>query len=777
MQENYFNRELSWIDFNERVLYEGLRTDTPPLERFRFLSVVSSNFDEFFMVRIASIKAALKADRRGKKRLNTALNTSSLNYETTLALCGERTRSILKRLYDCLLNEIFPSLDRGGLTLLHPDDYSVDATAFLETMFNREIAPILTPLRLEDRPLIGNGCLYAAFLLKPVDAPQETASYIGAPLQEGSFKKHVLDISIFDKKDNKAHAYMSTDSTLRSSHISVVKIPPSFARIVWFPLDFSPENRKDSETDKTGAIEKNTRKRFTLVEDMILCFAHHLYPGFQVKGRMLFKINRDADFSVDEKRDEDFIEAMNEVLESRETSNPVRMVYTPGNETIKEKIAEFLGFEENDLYEIPGPLQLGDLLELVNVPGFDTLKEKNWNIYRHPAFIADHWREPSPGAGHSDVIWDSIKASDVLLHFPYQSFDPVLEFFQTAAHDPHVLAIKTTLYRTSGNSPVVRALEQAALNGKQVTAVVELKARFDEERNISWAQRLEKAGVIVVYGLSNLKVHAKASIVMRREHGHVERYTHLSTGNYNDKTAKLYEDLSLFTVHEEIAFDASILFNMLTGYSMIQTMRRLSIAPLDLKHRLLSLIERETSRSSEEYPGKIMAKMNALADVDIIQALYRASQSGVTIKLNIRGVCMLVPGIPGVSENISVISIIDHYLEHSRIFYFANGGAEEIFLSSADWMPRNLERRVELMFPIVQEDIKQEVFSILETYFKDNTHAGSLARDGSWTRVSPQSGEKPFRAQAELLEKARCAAKKPFITREAFIVRRSLPEG
>ncbi|MDR0556644.1 MAG: polyphosphate kinase 1 [Treponema sp.] len=758
MRKNYFNRELSWIAFNERVLNEGLRIDMPPLERFRFLSIVSSNFDEFFMVRIASLKAALQAERRAGDTPETKTDVSGMKYETILAMCGKKTRSILKRLYDCLLNEIFPTLAANGLELLHPNNYSIDDTAFLETMFKREIASTLTPLRLEDRPLIGNKWLYAAFLLAPANKAGKTA--VCAPLD-------VLDDGV------------SADSL--SPRISVIKIPPSFDRIVWLPADKTASLEREAD----NAPEKNEKKRFALLEDMILCFAHHLYPGFQVKGRMLFQINRDADFSVDEKRDEGFIEAMNEVLENRETSRPVRMVYTPGNETVKKRIAGFLGFEEHDLYEMPGPLQASDLLKLAKVAGFDALKEKSWKIYRHPAFIADrqsadvqiadHKKEVSPRAGRPESVWDIIKAGDVLLHLPYQSFDPVVEFFQAAARDPQALAIKTTLYRTSGDSPVLRALEQAALNGKQVVAVVELKARFDEERNISWARRLEKAGVIVVYGLANLKVHAKATIVMRKENGRIERYTHLSTGNYNDKTAKLYEDLSLFTVNEEIAFDTGILFNMLTGYSMIQRMRRLSIAPIDMKHRILSLIERETSRSSEEYPGKIIAKMNALADTDIIQALYRASQSGVVVKLNVRGVCLLVPGVKGVSENISVISVIDHYLEHSRIFYFANGGAEEIFLSSADWMPRNLERRVELMFPILREDVKMEVFSILETYFKDNTHARSLNQDGSWTQARAGSGE-PFRAQAELLEKARRAASKPLVRRETFTVRRSPPE-
>ncbi|MDR2783702.1 MAG: polyphosphate kinase 1 [Treponema sp.] len=752
MRKNYFNRELSWIDFNERVLNEGLRVDMPPLERFRFLSIVSSNFDEFFMVRIAPLKAALRAERQAEHTPEKKADVSGMKYETILAACGEKTRSILKRQYDCLLNEIFPTLAANGLELLRPNSYSVDDTAFLETMFKREIAPTLTPLRLDNRPLIGNKWLYAAFLLEPAHKPDETA----APCVSAPFNTPADDAS----------------ADCLSPRISVIKIPSSFDRIIWLPTNktgWSPE-RESADTP-----EKNERKRFALLEDLILCFAHHLYPGFQIKGRILFQINRDADFSVDERRDEDFIEALNEALENREMSSPVRMVYTPGNETVKEKIADFLGFETHDLYEIPGPLQVSDLLGLVKMAGFDALKEQSWKIYRHPAFIADRQKEASSYAGFPDAVWDIIKAGDVLLHLPYQSFDPVVEFFQAAANDPQTLAIKTTLYRTSGNSPVLHALEQAALNGKQVTAVVELKARFDEERNISWAQRLEKVGVIVVYGLSNLKVHAKASVVMRKENGRIERYIHLSTGNYNDKTAKLYEDLSLFTVNEEIAFDIGILFNMLTGYSIIQSMRRLSIAPVDLKHRFLSLIERETSRSSEKYPGKIIAKMNALADSDIIQALYRASHAGVTVKLNVRGVCLLVPGVKGVSENISVISVIDHYLEHSRIFYFANGGAEEIFLSSADWMSRNLERRVELMFPILQEDVKEEIFSILETYFKDNTHARSLNQDGSWTQISAGSGE-TFRAQTELLEKARCAASKPFVTREAFIVRRSPPD-
>jgi polyphosphate kinase len=335
-----------------------------------------------------------------------------------------------------------------------------------------------------------------------------------------------------------------------------------------------------------------------------------------------------------------------------------------------------------------------------------------------------------------------------------------------------VIDLKTALYRTSGNSPIIRALEQAALNRKHVTAVVELKARFDEEQNISWANRLEKAGVIVIYGLALLKVHAKISMVIRRENERIKRYVHLSTGNYNDKTAKLYEDIGIFTARDEIAFDAGLLFNMITGYSVIQDMHKLVIAPTVLKHRLLELIEREIKRSSQEHPGMIMAKMNALADIDMIAALYRASQAGVKVLLNIRGICMLVPGVPGLSEHIRVVSIVDHYLEHSRIFYFANGGAEELFLSSADWMPRNLERRVELMFPVLQEDLREQVFAILEAYFQDNANAWLLSHEG-WTRLEPQPGEQPFRVQTHLLSHARKTSEHPWVRRDEFTVRRS----
>jgi polyphosphate kinase len=717
----YLNRELSWIDFNTRVLEEGLRPELPPLERFRYLAIVSSNFDEFFMVRVAALKRRLRERKRGIQT-GSPPDPSGLDLENLLKETAARVRFVFSRQYDCLLREVFPALARAGLELVRPGDYSGAHRDYLGSLFMREIYPVLTPLRIEDKdalPSIESLRLYAAFLLAPGSGEDpEEESPAGGALGE---------------------------------HISIIGIPPALNRIIWLPA---------------GAAEPPGQEKipWALLDDVVMTWGASLYPGYVVREGMLFKLNRDADFSVDEKRDEDFIEAMEEVLVNRERSMAVRMVYSSGSKRLRDELARRLELEEDDLYELPGPLCLGSLQDITAVPGFDSLKEPPWKIYAHPSLLKD------------ENIWDRISQGDVMIHLPYQSFDPVARFFQEAAADPAVIAIKTALYRTSGDSPIVRALEKAALKGKQVTAVVELKARFDEERNISWANRLEKAGVIVVYGLARLKVHAKVSLVMRRENDRIKRYVHLSTGNYNDRTARFYEDIGIFTTREEIAYDAGLLFNMITGYSVIHSMRRLVIAPTVLKDRLLENIDREAKRSGPESPGRIMAKMNALSDTDIIDALYRASQAGVKIFLNVRGVCMLIPGLPGLSENIRVVSVIDHYLEHSRIFYFANGGAEELYLSSADWMPRNLERRVELMFPVLQEDLKAQVYGILQAYFRDNSHAWLLDEGGRWTRLEPPPGENPFRVQERLLKEAAETLGNPWAVREEFIVRRG-PQG
>jgi polyphosphate kinase len=540
----------------------------------------------------------------------------------------------------------------------------------------------------------------------------------------------------------------------------IVPLPRSINRIIWLPAS---ENEKQ-------------KLYFILLEDVILTWGAYLFPGFKVKEGMVFKIDRDADFSVDEQRDEDFIEAMEKVLEDRDKSNVIRMVYSPGSNKLKEELARRFSLIDDDLYQLDGPMNTAEFIGLLNVAGLEELNEKPWKIQQ-----SNDFSDEMP-------IWDRISQSDVMLHLPYQSFDPVVRFFQDAAVDPDVISIKTALYRTGGAipgtgnsesssvySPVVRALEQAALNGKHVMALVELKARFDEERNISWANRLVKAGVIVVYGLSHLKVHSKVSMVMRRENDRVKRYVHLSTGNYNDRTAKYYEDICLFTCREDIAYDAGLLFNMLSGYSTTHSMVRLAAAPNALKRRLLELIERETNRAKQKYPGKIMAKFNSLTDTDIIKALYKASSAGVKISLCVRGICTLVSGIPDISENIRVISVIDHYLEHSRIFYFANGGAEELYLSSADWMSRNLDRRVELMFPVLDEKLSAELRDILYDYFRDNSNSSIMDSNGNWTRIVPDEGDTPFRVQKEMLSRAARLAEKPDPVKQEYIVRRSPP--
>ena len=720
----FLNRELSWLDFNERVLEEGLRKDMPPLERFKYLSIVSSNFDEFFMVRVAAIKRAREA--------GVLSDPSGLSSGDLLERINQKVRSMIGRQFDALMNEVLPDLANGGLCLRRPLYWSASQREYLESLFIQEIFPVLTPIRLDEEgplPAIDNYSLYAAFLLE-----SET---------------------------------FSADSFSLEEQVSIILIPSVLERIIWLPGDIripSEANFSPGTYTPPGAVPGGMQETcWALLEDIVQTWGGYLYPGYKVKESLVFKVNRDADFSVDEKRDEDFIEAMEEVLEGRGRSMPVRMMYSPGSARVRDYLAHRLSLEESDLNEITGPLNLGNLYDLVQVRGFDHLREKPWGICSNPAFSEDQ------------SVWESISHGDIIVHLPYESFDPIVRFFQEAASDPEVVAIKTALYRTSGDSPIVRALEKASLSGKHVTAVVELKARFDEGRNISWANRLEKAGVIVVYGLAHLKIHAKATLVMRREFNRIKRYVHLSTGNYNDKTARYYEDISLFTAREDIAYDAGLLFNMITGYSSVQPMNKLVIAPTALKHRLLELIDREIGRSSSEAPGKIMAKMNALADPDIIRALYRASCAGVQVLLNVRGICMLVPGMKGVSENIRVVGIIDRYLEHSRIYYFANGGSEEVYLASADWMTRNLERRVELMFPLLYDETRRAVLDILSAYFRDNCQAWFLNSRGTWKRMEPAPGEKPFSAQAYYHSRAAKAhaGEQQGPARSEFIVRRS----
>ena len=705
VNNEFFNRELSWIEFNARVLFKACRKDIPLVERLNYLAIVSSNFSEFFMVRVAGLKH--------QQITNPEMtDIAGLTPDEQLKLISERVHQITELQSETLIKDIIPALSNAGIKYVNPSQYTLQQKVFTKTMFQEEIFPQLTPLRTNTEifPYIANLRLHAAFKLKTLPNIEKT---------------------------NNAFSMTETENP-----IAIVQIPSNMPRLVLLPSDSGEKN-------------------FTLIGDIITEYGAFLFPGYEVTESMLFNVTRDADFAVEEDASLDFIQAMEEVLEKRQSSVPVRLLCTKTSSFLRDFLKEKLKLQEDDIYSVEGIVEPATFLSIAEWPEVKSLKYEKWEHFKPNDLPV---KEP---------LWNTLKQRDVLLHVPYQSYEPVISFINKAADDPNTVAIKMTLYRTSGNSPIVRALERAARNGKQVTVFVELKARFDEKRNISWATQLEKAGVIVVYGIVNLKVHAKILLVVRKENDGIHRYVQLSTGNFNDKTAKLYTDMSLFTSNEDIANDATLFFNVISGYSVIQPMKKLYMAPVNLKSKLLELIERETNLSTPENPGLIMIKANSLGHEEIIRALYKASQSGVKILLNIRGICMLVPGVQNQSENISVISIVDRYLEHTRIFYFQNTGSEELYLSSADIMPRNLDRRVELMFPVTQKDLFLQIKDVLQTYFKDNTHAHKLNSDGTWLPILAKDGETEIRAQEIFYlthkKKSRIKNKeKPF----EFIIRR-----
>ena len=691
MENRFFNRELSWLEFNARVLFQALRKELPLLERLQFLSIVTSNFDEFFQVRVASVKRLLAEDP-------SSVDVSGLTSQLVLTSISARAHQIIRTQHNCLMNDILPKLAEKGYVYVSPQDYSPQQTEFLQGVFKNEIYPLLTPLRtdMEAFPHIKNLSTYAAFLLNPM---------------EGIRGSH---------EDLKG-----SDDLPR---IAFVEIPSGISNIFWLPAASPTEGKKI--------------KKFALLQDVVTSCGTLLFPGFTVEQTLLFKVTRDADFAVDEDSGSNFIHAMEDVLIQRKSSFPVQMTCNSTSDELTSYLMEKLELSNDDVYKIDQIINPNDLMELRGVDDADKMSFEPWEHF-YPADLPE-----------DEPYWDTLKIRDKILHVPYECYDPVVKFISDAADDDNVLAIKMTLYRTGRDSPIIDALERAAQRGKQVTVLVELKARFDEERNIAWANELEQAGVTVIYGLKNLKVHAKILMVIRRESDTIRRYVHLATGNYNPKTAKLYSDISLFTSNPQIANDATLFFNLVTGYSTIQKMNCLGMAPVTIKSRILNMIQREIERSTSEQPGLIIAKMNSLTHKEVISALYKASQAGVKVLLNIRGICMLVPGVPGLSENIKVVSIVDRYLEHSRIFYFQNAGNPELYCSSADWMSRNLDRRIELMFPILEKAAFDDVKSILDSYFADNTNAMELKQNGSWEPVSQESdSSEKYQAQAELYKK------------------------
>ncbi|MBQ0039374.1 MAG: polyphosphate kinase 1 [Treponema sp.] len=692
--QRFFNRELSWIEFNARVLSEAYRKDVPLLERLNFLSIAESNFDEFFQVRVASIKRQEKSGQ-------------------LLGKISERTRQLVKLQYSVLMNMILPELEAEGISYVKPADWTEAQKSFCEKFYRHDIFPLLTPLRTDTDffPRIGNLNLNAAFLLE---------------LKEGvSEGKNILR--------------PKTEEEI----IALVQIPAAIERIVWLP----------SGTEK--------KRQFALLDDIICMFGTSLFPGYNAKETMVFKIARDADLAVNEDSGQQFIKAMEEVLVQRQNSFAVRMEYNSTSEKILDVLKSKLKLSDNDLYEIDGIIDPSSLSQLQNIEDAGRYRYPEWKNFANNEL-------PQEG-----TYWNTLRQRDVLLHVPYESFDPVVNFVTQASQDKNVLAIKMTLYRTGSNSPIISALKEAAQNGKQVTVFVELKARFDEKRNISWAEELEHAGVTVIYGIVNLKVHAKICLVVRKESDGIRRYVHIGTGNYNPKTALVYQDLSVFTNNHEIVSDATLFFNVISGYSALQTMHHLYMAPVTLKSKILELIQREIQQSTKEKPGHIIAKMNSLCHPEIIEALYEASKAGVKIDLNVRGICTLIPGVKKMSDNIKVISIVDRYLEHSRIFYFQNGGQEEIYLASSDWMERNLDRRIELMFPVTDKGVFKSIKKILEMYFEDNCHSHVLQKTGKWKANIPSKKAKIFRVQEELYKRYKKHHDvKKSLPRAEFIVRR-----
>ena len=706
MQERYFNRELSWLEFNARVLFQGLNKELPLLERLQFLSIVTSNFDEFFQVRVASVKRMLMEGTNQS-------DASGLSPQMILTSISARAHQIIRSQQECLMSDILPALAEKGLVYVTPMQYTQNQSEYLQGLFNSEIFPLLTPLRtdVEAFPHIKNLTTYAAFLLTPIKGIK-----ISSEVLKGS------------------------DDLPR---IAFVEIPDGIRNIYWLP----------------GSDGRS--RQFALLQDVVAAFGTKLFPGFEVEETLLFKVTRDADFAVDEEAGKNFIHAMEDVLIQRKSSFPVQMTCNSSSQKIKSFLMEKLELKEDDIYLVNQIINPADLMELRDADENGSLSFEHWDHF-YPADLPE-----------DEPYWDTLKLHDKILHVPYESYDPVVKFISDAADDDDVLAIKMTLYRTGRNSPIIDALERAAQRGKQVVVLVELKARFDEERNIAWANELEQAGVTVIYGLVNLKVHAKILMVIRRESDTIRRYVHLATGNYNTKTAKLYSDISLFTANPQIANDATQFFNLVTGYSTLQNMDCLAMAPVTLKSRLIAMINREIERSRPENPGLIIAKMNSLTHEEVISALYKASQAGVKVLLNIRGICMLVPGVEGLSENIRVVSIVDRYLEHARIFYFQNGGTPELYCSSADWMNRNLDRRIELMFPILDKAVFEDVKSILDTYFADNTKAMELQSNGSWIPLERGKKDDAVRAQEVLYKKYKALEeKKPNVSEKKFEVRR-----
>jgi len=675
--EFLFNRELSVLEFHRRVLEEALDSTHPLLERLKFLSIFSTNTDEFFMIRVSGLKEALEENVKER-------SPDGMTIAEQLQAARARLLPILTEQMRCLREDVLPQLKSEGIEIAHYETLSEAERESLDAYFMEDVFPVLTPQAVDPAhpfPYISGLSLNIGLMVAPIRAHGITQSLTGGV--EPRFVR--------------------------------IKVPPLVPRLV--------------RVGKEGA-------KFVLLEELIADKADSLFPRMGAEKAHLFRVTRDADIEVREDKAADLLKAIEQTLRKRKFGAEVRLEVSKGmpDEMIRYLIGE-LDLTPEDVYEIDGPLKIDDLMGVCELDRPE-LKDKPLQP-TVPATLK-----------HAHSIFDAIGKQDILLHHPYTSYSTVVDFIDAAARDPHVLAIKMCLYRTGHDSPIPEALIEAAEAGKQVTAIVEIKARFDEEANIEWARRLERAGVHVVYGVIGLKTHCKVALVVRREADDLRRFIHIATGNYNPVTSGFYTDFGLLTADEEIGADATELFNFLTGYSRQKEYRQLMIAPVNLRERMLSLITREIEHARAGRPARIAAKINRLADLDIIRALYEASQAGVPIDLVIRGICMLRPGVPGLSETISVTSIVGRLLEHSRMFYFANGGDEEMYTGSSDWMSRNLDRRVEVVAPINNPDLRRYLKDvILAAYLKDNVKGRRLMPDGSYERIKPVPGQERFNAQ------------------------------
>ncbi len=685
----FINRELSWLEFNERVLEESRDSRHPLLERVKFLSIVSSNLDEFFMIRVAAIREQVlagvpEASPDGRTPLQQ------------LQAIHERVERMIRDMASCFWEDLLPALGATGISLLKMGDVSPAERVSLADLFAREIYPVLTPLAFDPGhpfPYISNLSLSLAVAVRTPEGVERFAR---------------------------------------------VKVPDVLSRLVQIPG------------------ENGTASRFVWLEDLISENLGMLFPGMEVIESYAFRMTRNADIEIQEDEAEDLIRSIEESIRQRRFGSVVRVgVQDTMPDRIKDILVENLEVTPHEVYRLRPPLGLSHLSALLKLPRPD-LKDAPL----HPALPI--------GEDENEDMFAAIRRGDIILHHPYDSFAPVVQFIRSAARDPNVLAIKQTLYRIGKESPLVPLFIEAAENGKQVAVLVELKARFDEENNIGWAKQLERAGIHVVYGLVGLKTHAKMALVVRREQDAIRRYVHLGTGNYNPVTAKIYTDISLFTCRDEITADAVEVFNFLTGYSNRDTYRKLAVAPVNLRERLTALIDREIAHAKAGVPGQLVFKMNSLTDTKMIEKLYEASGAGVSIDLIVRGICCLRPGKKGISDNIRVISIVGRFLEHSRVFYFANGGAPEIYMGSADLMGRNLDHRVELVFPVEDRALTSTLMKeVLVTALADRTRARVLGADGIYTKADPAFTEKPDSQQVILRSRIRAVPSKPPVPREA----------